>query len=637
MKLHTHLLGNNKTELILNSFKIFIIFFISISLLGNFYPFYNGVDSYLYGISAIHLSEGSWGFTNELLQETGSIDFVPVQWVKTIYNTAVPVGGPGIYAISTASFLIGGYYGLFYLGPIFTILLLIFSERIATNLFGKFVGLGTLILLSSNATIFFFGRQLLTDNIFALFLILGCFFLAKFFQCKKEKLILFSSIFFVLCASMKLIGLIFLPIEISLISIYFLILIIRQPKYELSLKKNSLIRQFSHKIKSKKFLKGCIFVSLPWLTFILFILYYNAYYFGDQFTDYVEEMPSAPGFERDDRLSIFNLDADRFEWIKFYAVPGIPDVILPNSLKSNLQTGVHERVSDDQTKNWVGLLSMFTLIIALAVSLYYKNKRAEIFIFIFFIIGIWFVYSSSYLNIVKYEESYTWLSTRDRYVIPAIPLSFILIGFILQQIWRRTLDRISLNQSKIISKSFKAVFFTSVIIFSILSLNESLPVQAVTNSGFNFNNPGDYKLFHQKGIWPDEQLTKHSVIVSVLGAKIVDSGSIPFNPLWGYYPIDRYGWKPELLPQEPIQRLKNMITKQHEIDEELKVTGAIDHKHDILVQKIQILHDTRYYRYLENEHGLILKDFSKSFCKMELKESLNEEENIDSDKICYND
>jgi len=98
-----------------------------------------------------------------------------------------------------------------------------------------------------------------------------------------------------------------------------------------------------------------------------------------------------------------------------------------------------------------------------------------------------------------------------------------------------------------------------------------------------------------------------------------------------------YHVRSELLPQEPIQRLKNMITKQHEIDEELKVTGAIDHKHDILVQKIQILHDTRYYRYLENEHGLILKDFSKSFCKMELKESLNEEENIDSDKICYND
>jgi len=123
--LQIHLLGNNKTNLILNVFKISLIIFIFISLLATFEPFYRGVDSYLYGINAINLAEGNWGFTNDLLKETGSRDFVPLQFVKTIDNTAVPVGGPGIYAISAISYLIAGYYGLFYLSPIFTVALLI--------------------------------------------------------------------------------------------------------------------------------------------------------------------------------------------------------------------------------------------------------------------------------------------------------------------------------------------------------------------------------------------------------------------------------------------------------------------------------------------------------------------------------
>ena len=145
----------NSSHLILNFFKISIIIFVSVSLMASFDPFYFGSDTYLYGLSSIDLVNGKWGFTNEFLSDTGSVDFVPLQWVKTIQNTAVPIGSSGIYAISSIFYFIGGYYGLFYLGPIFTIVLLISSERIATNLFGRYVGLGALVLLASNATIFF--------------------------------------------------------------------------------------------------------------------------------------------------------------------------------------------------------------------------------------------------------------------------------------------------------------------------------------------------------------------------------------------------------------------------------------------------------------------------------------------------
>jgi len=177
----------NRSHLILNFFKISIIIFMSVSLLANFVPFYLGTDSYLYAVSSIDLTEGNWGFTNELLSDTGSQDFIPNQWVKTIHNTAVPTAAPGIFAISSIAYLIGGYYGLFYLGPIFTIVLLISSERIATNLFGRYVGLGALILLASNATIFFFGETLLTDNIFCPFLDFRMFLSSKIFSVPERK------------------------------------------------------------------------------------------------------------------------------------------------------------------------------------------------------------------------------------------------------------------------------------------------------------------------------------------------------------------------------------------------------------------------------------------------------------------
>jgi len=638
--LQIHLLGNNKTNLILNVFKISLIIFVFVSLLATFEPFYRGVDSYLYGINAINLAEGNWGFTNDLLKETGSTDFVPLQFVKTIDNTAVPIGGHGIYAISAISYLIAGYYGLFYLGPIFTVALLIISERIATNLFGKYVGLVTLILLSSNATIFYIGQRLLTDNIFALFLILGCFFLAKFLQSRKEKLIIFSSIFFALSAAMKLTGMIFLPIEVSLLSIYFLISIIRQAKKDKVLNKNSpLLKPLTQKIKSKKFLRCSIFLFIPWMIFFLFMINYNAYYFGDPFTDYKKEMPPGPGLE-DSKLSFFKFDADRFEWIKYFAVPTIPDVIQPNSLKSNLLEPI--RISDVPSENWVGLLSISALIAALVVSLYYKNKRAEVIIFIFFIIGLWLIYSSSNLHSTNYEESREWLELRDRYMIPTMALSFILMGFILHQIWKRTISQILRNQHKIILKSFKTVFLVSMIILSILALIESPPISIIpaSNSDFNFNDPEYLKNLYQKDYLLNKQLPKDSVILTRWAVPAFELDYIPFYPYWGYYPTYRTAWIPDLLPQEPIQRLKNMLSEQHELDEEFNIvsfSGPRDDnpRHDIFVHKSKNFHDSLYYGYLESEHGIILKDYTKSFCKMELIQNVDKTKNISSDEVCY--
>jgi len=179
-----------------NVIKIIIILIAAFYVFGNFNPYYDAADAFLYGVTTVELMNGYFGFTNDLLQETGSWDFIPVQWSKTIYNNAIPIGDLGIYGFTSVFYLVGGYYGLFYLGPILTVFFLIICERIATKLFGRFVGLLTLVILATDFIILWIGTQLRNDNIFAIFLILGCFFLIKFFNDKKDKSILLCSLFF---------------------------------------------------------------------------------------------------------------------------------------------------------------------------------------------------------------------------------------------------------------------------------------------------------------------------------------------------------------------------------------------------------------------------------------------------------
>jgi len=212
MQFSRYLVGKNKTDKTLNIIKIAIIVFTSFYLIGNFAPYYMGVDSLVYGVSAVNLANGTWGISNELLKETGLLEFVPHQWVKTVHNTAVPLGNPGIYGVAAFFYLLAGYYGLFYLGPIFTILLLIFSERIATKLFGKFTGLVTLVLVSTSGIILIHGLWLYTDLIFSVFFILGCFYLIKFLKERRTRLIFLCSVFFTISTFIRMNGLIFFAV-----------------------------------------------------------------------------------------------------------------------------------------------------------------------------------------------------------------------------------------------------------------------------------------------------------------------------------------------------------------------------------------------------------------------------------------
>jgi len=270
----------NRIDVFFDLTKLTIIVLMSIFLILNFFPFYQGSDSLLYGATGVNLAKGTYGISNELLKESGSLYFVPPQWKITVHNTAIPLGSVGIYVLSAFSFILGGYYGLFYLGPIFTILLLIFSERIATNLFGKLAGLLTLVIISADFMIIsYVGSRLLTDNIFAVFFILGCFFLIKYSRQNQNTDIFLCSVFFATSALFRLNGLLFFPIEILLI---VGLIIFQRFKNNSKSKFNQKIfitKKSFQKLKLKSISKTIFFFILPWIIFFIIFFSYNTYFF----------------------------------------------------------------------------------------------------------------------------------------------------------------------------------------------------------------------------------------------------------------------------------------------------------------------------------------------------------------------
>jgi len=161
----------SKSAFAINLTKVFVITALSILFIGFFLPYFEGADDYLYGVQGIRLSNGLWEYNNELLQKTGSWEFVPQAWVKTVHGTAVPLTSVGLPIIAMVAYSIGGQYGLFYLGPIIGITFFIVTERVTTKLFGRFVALLTLLLLAFNLNIIYSSITLLNDIVFTLFFV----------------------------------------------------------------------------------------------------------------------------------------------------------------------------------------------------------------------------------------------------------------------------------------------------------------------------------------------------------------------------------------------------------------------------------------------------------------------------------
>jgi len=626
MLIFNRLNNSRKLLLTLDLLKILFIIFVAFSFVAQMFPYYGGYDSYIYGNTAVNLADnGIYGFTNELLKKTGLWEFVPWTYSKTVHNVAVPIGaGIGMHGITTLAYLLGGYYGLFYIAPIFSILLIIAIDRICINLFGRFVAFVAVILVGTNWVIFEMGRQLLSESIFTFFFIIGIFFLVKFFRNKDETLILLSSSFLVTSAFIRTSGIISFPIEIFLV-LGFLFFPIISKSY-INTKSKTTFDSFyiSYRKNQKKIFRIIFFMSVPWIFFFLFTAVYNSYYFGDPFLGSIEAKPTSENMFSI-KTALNNLSLDFFKWSEYHT-----GLLLPDKLLSILPPEIRGVNAVPKEYTGAGIISLLILFSAFIVSFLIKNKRPEIIIFCLFIFGTLSFYSIAWMSLIPSLEEYGprsltfYPSSAIRYMIPAFPLFYMLLGFIMLKIWKINTETILNIHFKNFAKILKFGFLALVISFLATSFYDSTALQGLIKNGF---------------INPQQELEKHfpldleglpekSVIVGADDFKAVEMGKIPFFAYSGFN-FWRINFEPESIPQEPIQTLKQLLGGE-------TTTGATNEGYEVFVLKAHWYFETTYYYHLQSHHGIILKDYSNSFCKMELVNELKSNgSKSEPDKICY--
>ena len=164
------------------------------------------------------------------------------------------------------------------------------------------------------------------------------------------------------------------------------------------------------------------------------------------------------------------------------------------------------------------------------------------------------------------------------------------------------------------------ICFVSIFsIFLILSFFNSIPAQRVATNDFSFN---EHLVFANRYPLDMEGLTEKSILVNKRGMRAVDYNVIPLVPFRGANVLDggldmsSFHQEHDVYPKQLLSEGNDLFTfKEHLFEVE-----------------------PLYFRYIESEYGILLKDYSNTFCKLVLIENSNEsdEEAISkSDNSCY--
>ena len=422
-----------KSDFVLNIGKIVIIIVVAVFLVGNIIPFYEADDAHLYGVVAVNLSQGIYSETNELLEESGRLEFVGANRIITIHNTSVPMSGAGLSVVAAFFYLIGGYPGIFLTSAIFGILLMIFTERIATNLFGKYVGLFALLFLATSNLLFRNSISLQTESVFSVFFVLGAFFLIKALKSRKNYQFFLASLFFVFCSFIRINGIIFLPAEIFVIIGYIIFTAIRQEKL-VNYKNQMVVSQLKinfTKLFSKSKLKTMILILLPWIIFVAFYFSYHDYFFGEAFTNYgiISSKANINAIYETGPESLLKFENQDFENLKEYS-----KYLLPYQFPAVFNR-ISENFEDVLGSEWLGALSLLILLTILTISLLKKKNRIELLTFSALILAnLWFFSSIT----TELRASY---GVAGRYMLPGFALCSIMFGYIIVEFFNLSLQR----------------------------------------------------------------------------------------------------------------------------------------------------------------------------------------------------
>ena len=208
--------------------------------------------------------------------------------------------------------------------------------------------------------------------------------------------------------------------------------------------------------------------------------------------------------------------------------------------------------------------------------------------------------NAAYLTLSDPQERAEY-GVPGRYMLPPFILSSMILSFLIMKILK--LKIIKQNSFKITVKAIKIVTVIILISFFSASIYHANPAQSLINGEWEFKNPQKFADRYPLDL---EGLTPQSVILAHKGDLAVDYGVIPFYPTY----------RGELHP-ESIELLKQIILDGYEVFIFKQPTG--------LTEKDTI-------KKLINDHGFIVKDYSKSFCQIMIKEPNDNKKNFDD--IC---
>jgi hypothetical protein len=579
-------LFNNKIDFLILIIKIAIISFGAFSVIENFIPFYEGSNPYYVGASAVKFAQNEFVVSNELLEKYGGWEFAAGNWFVTNQNTSIPGHSAGLIFLGYIFYLIGGYYGLFYLSPIFFIILLIISERITTKFFGNIAGLITLLILVTSNLLYRVSIELMTESVFTVFLILGIYFTINFAKTRKKYQIILASTLFAYSTWIRMTGFISFPIEIIFVILYFIIVESKKIKKEnRTVKSSKLFLDILKKVKGKKAIKVIILLSIPWIILIAGNMLFFSYFFDDPTTNYLTIEKQK--YYDSSTSSLIKFESKDFENIKQYSKYLLPYQIpgTYNKIDSNLDEHFGE--------NWPGLVGLSFLFFITFVSIKTKDHRFHIILFMIFIISyVWF-YSA-----ITWEERSEGKEIPARYMIPAFVLSSFMIGFITEKILKFTVKRKKLKVSLTIIKS---LIIFGLILFFIIGFYFHPSIQNVGGDFKNHENYSERYPLDFEGIEPNSIILSHNSI------RVLEyNGLISFD----------------VMPLHENSVQKNSVELLKQLNDE---------GYDIFTFKKSFNYmGLEIKKTLIEEYNIILKNHSKTFCKVEFQIS----DNLKSDKEC---
>ena len=552
-------LENNLLKII----KIAIILFISFSVLGHFIPFFEGSNSYHYGTASILLVEEGITKSNPLWEKYETDEFLVDNWLLTDQNEMIPMSGNGLIALGGIAYVFGGYFGLYYLSPIFFIILLVVSERIATNLFGKYAGLITLILLSTSNLLFRNSIQFHTESLFCLLFVLGAYFLIKFGRNNQSYLILIASAFFAFSSTVRLSGIILFPIEFFILTIFII------NNY---LKTKKIKNEENMKNINKKIILLPLAI-IPWVVFFLIFAYGNIATTGEPFVTYgtlnaghnvsFESSPSA----------LITFEQIDFENIKQYSKYLLPYIFAGvfNNIDNNFENILGE--------HWIGLIPLIILSLIFISSYKLKKKKLELFVMILLIFGTVWVYSSIT------SEELGEIGVPGRYVLPAFVLSSMIFGYAIEQIFSKIRKKNGLKP-KILQLSLVSV----LLVFVIISFYFTPAITMLEQDNY-FKNPFDYE---REFPLKENGINEKSILVTAMGSRALEYNLIPFNPTSN-----------QIIANESVESL-NLLVKDYDVfvfktpysNNEIKTMSELEKK------------------------GFVFMDYSENFCSLQTDSEL---------------